>query len=67
MRPDLKWFVPDFWSELFARGLPGEWPEDLDLYQAPELVRRLARSSMWLEQEPIAIDPRTPSALADME
>jgi hypothetical protein len=64
MRPDLSWFVPEFWGELVdAKGLPGAWPEDLDLGDAPELVRLLSKRALWLEQEPIAVDPRTPAAL----
>lgn len=64
MRPDLGWFVPEFWADLVdAKGLPGAWPAELDLGGAPELVRRLARRALWLEQEPIAVDPRLPPAL----
>jgi hypothetical protein len=64
MRSDLRWFVPEFWGELLdAKGLPGVWPEDLDLDDAPELVRLLSRRALWLEQEPLAVDPRTPAAL----
>jgi hypothetical protein len=64
IRPDLHWFVPGFWAELIdANGLSGTWPDDLDLSTAPELVRRLASRAMWLEQEPIVLDPRTPIAL----
>lgn len=67
MRPDLRWFVPEFWGELVdAKGLAGEWPAELDLGDAPELVRRLASRALWLEQEPIAVDPRTPTALEAM-
>lgn len=29
----------------------------------PKWVRRLAARAMWLEQEPIVLDPRTPIAL----
>lgn len=61
MRTDLRWFVPDFWGELVGtRGLPGAWPEDIDLRESPELVRLLARRGLWLEQESIAVDARTP-------
>ncbi|HTQ76371.1 MAG TPA: Wadjet anti-phage system protein JetD domain-containing protein [Burkholderiales bacterium] len=64
MRPELRWFVPEFWGELVEnKGLAGEWPEDLDLAEAPELVRALARRALWLEQEPVAVDARTPAAL----
>jgi hypothetical protein len=44
----------------------GEWPEALDLRDTPELVQRLARRGLWLEQEPIAVDPRTPAAIQSM-
>jgi hypothetical protein len=67
MRPDLRWFVPAFWSELVdAKGLRGAWPEDLDLGDAPELVQLLSSRALWLEQEPIALDLRTPVALESM-
>lgn len=67
MRPDLRWFVPPFWNELVEiRGLPGSWPEDLDLGEAPGLVRLLASRGLRLEQEPLAIDPRTPVALQNL-
>ena len=67
MRPDLRWFVPKFWGEFVdAKGLPGAWPEDVDLSEAPELVRLLSTRALWLEQEPIAVDPRTPAALEAM-
>lgn len=67
MRADLGWFVPYFWAELVeTKGLPGEWPDDLDLGEAPEIVRVLASLGRWLEQEPIAVDPRTSAALDAM-
>jgi len=63
-RTDLLWFVPGFWEELVdTKGQVGVWPEELDLGDTPELVQRLARRRLWLEQEPIAVDPRTPAAL----
>jgi hypothetical protein len=63
-RPDLSWFVPPFAAELIeVHALQGIWPDDLGLQDAPELVRELARRGLWLEQEPIAIDPRTPASL----
>jgi hypothetical protein len=66
-RVDLRWFVPPFWEDLIeAKGLHGTWPADLDLCDAPGLVQRLAERGLWLEQEPLAVDPRTPSALAAM-
>lgn len=67
MHPELRWFVPSFWEEFVeTKGLRGAWPNDLDLQGAPELVRRLARRDLWLEQEPIAMDARTPAALEAM-
>jgi hypothetical protein len=58
-RPDLRWFIPSFWEELVAaRGLPIAWPANLDLREAPELVRKLADRSLWLEQEPLVLDGR---------
>jgi len=67
VRPDLRWFVPEFWGEFVdAKGLPGAWPEDLDLSDTPELVQLLSSRALWLEQEAIAVDPRTPTALEAM-
>lgn len=65
VRPDLRWAVPGFWSEhVEARALRRTWPEDLDLTDAPALVRDLAARGLWLEQEIIALDPRLTGALA---
>jgi hypothetical protein len=66
LRPDLVWAVPDFWREyLERRALPSTtWPDDPALESAPPLVRTLAASSLWLEQEVIILDPRLPGALA---
>jgi hypothetical protein len=67
LRSDLRWFVPEFWTELVdAKGLPAVWPADLDLGEAPALVRELASRGLWLEQEPVAVDPRTSAALEAM-
>ncbi|WP_437670683.1 Wadjet anti-phage system protein JetD domain-containing protein [Sorangium sp. So ce131] len=67
VRPDLRWFVPPFWEELVeAKGHRGAWPADVDLRDTPDLVRRLAARGLWLEQEPIAVDPRTTAALEAM-
>lgn len=63
--PTLCWFVPTFWEEYIeTRGLPGIWPDNLDLSGAPGIVQLLAHRDLWLEQEPLAIDPRTSAALA---
>jgi hypothetical protein len=65
--PTVRWFVPPFWRDLLdSNGLPAEWPEDLDLADAPELVHELAHRSLWLEQEPLVIDPRIAAALESM-
>jgi hypothetical protein len=65
VRPDLRWVVPEFWSEYVPKvGLRAEWPRDLDLGDVPPLVRRLASSGMWLEQEAIVLDPRLPREFA---
>jgi hypothetical protein len=65
--PRLRWFVPTFWTEFVeTRGQRGAWPDDLDLTQAPSLVRDLAAAGVWLEQEPLVVDPRMPAALAAM-
>jgi hypothetical protein len=66
-KPDLGWFVPSFWEELVeSKGQRGAWPDDLDLSDAPVIVRELARRGLWLEQEPLAVDPRIPAALEAM-
>ncbi|HSJ97157.1 MAG TPA: Wadjet anti-phage system protein JetD domain-containing protein [Myxococcota bacterium] len=67
MRPDLRWFVPPFWSEYVElRGQRAPWPPELDLREAPPLVRELAARGIWLEQEPIVLDPRIAPALESM-
>jgi len=67
LRSDLRWFVPEFWTELVdAKGLPGIWPDKLDLSEAPALVRELSSRGLWLEQEPIAVDSRTSAALESL-
>lgn len=67
VRPDLAWAVPGFWAEyLETRALPCDWPVDLDLSDAPELLRELARRGLWLEQELIALDDRLAPSLEAM-
>lgn len=67
MRPDLIWAVPDFLEEqVTLRGQQKPWPPDLDLTSAPRLVQRLAAEGLWLEQEPIALDPRLPEYLCGL-
>jgi hypothetical protein len=66
-RPDLRWFVPDFWRELVAtHGQRSTWPDDLDLRDAPSFVRELAEQGVWLEQEPLVVDARLGPALEAM-
>jgi hypothetical protein len=65
-RPDLTWFVPDFWREHLGRGLPCTWPEDLVVDEAPPLVREVARLGVWLEQEIIAVDERLYATLVGL-
>lgn len=63
--PALIWAVPGFWAEhVPGRALPRPWPDDLDLSDAPPLVRDLASRGLWLEQELLALDPRLEGALA---
>jgi hypothetical protein len=65
--PGLRWFVPSFWEDLVeSKGLHGTWPDDLALDDAPTLVRALATHGLWLEQEALVVDPRTPAALEAM-
>lgn len=60
----LTWIVPEFWSEYVdKRALPGKWPDDMNLSDAPLLVRELGRRDLWLEQEVICMDPRLRHAL----
>ena len=62
--PRLEWFVPDFWRDYIAdHARATEWPDELDLDDAPALVRQLARDGLWLEQEPIVLDSRLPTAI----
>ncbi len=63
--PGLIWAVPELWAEhVPARALARPWPDDLDLSDAPALVRDLAARGLWLEQELLALDPRLPDALS---
>jgi hypothetical protein len=64
IRADVRWAIPEFWSEYVEkRALSGEWPDELDLSGAPELIRELARRGLWLEQELITVDTRLREAL----
>jgi hypothetical protein len=67
LRPDLRWAVPDFWREYVeSRSLPVDWPDDLDLADAPRLVHDLAREGLWMEQEVVTLDERLTPVLAGM-
>jgi hypothetical protein len=67
LRPGVRWFVPSFWEEsVVTRGLPGAWPNEIDLSKAPPFVERLVAQRLWLEQETIVFDARLPSALMSM-
>jgi hypothetical protein len=64
VRPDLHWVVPEFWTEYLAKGgLRASWPSDLAIDDLPLLVKQLASSGMWLEQELIVLDPRLSQSL----
>lgn len=65
-RPTLRWFVPDFWTELLpTHARQAAWPEDIAIGDAPALVRGLVRTARWMEQEAIAMDPRIEEALEE--
>jgi hypothetical protein len=67
LRADLRWFVPAFWEEYIENtAMPATWPLDLHVRDAPELARRVMSSNIWLEQEPIVLDPRIAAALESM-
>ncbi len=65
--PALQWLVPEFWSELVdLHAKRREWPEGLDLQDAPELVRSLAARGLWLEQERLVLDTRMGAYLSEV-
>lgn len=67
IRPDLLWAVPSFWADyLEDRGLPCDWPGDLDLSETPQLVQELAARGLWLEQEVVTLDKRLVPTLKEM-
>lgn len=67
LRPDLIWAVPPFWQEqLEYRRLNKEWPADLDLKNAPDLVQRLAADGLWLEQEALVLEARLLSYFSNL-
>ena len=62
--PRLGWLVPTWWAELVPlHAQERDWPDDVDLRNAPVLVRELAASRRWLEQERVVLDPRLPEAM----
>ena len=57
--PGLLWLVPSFWREFIPlHAQVRAWPGDLDLTDAPPLVRELAATGKWMEQERLVLDPR---------
>lgn len=63
--PALRWVIFDLWRALLPdHALRTEWPEDLDLRDAPPLVQELARGGLWLEQERLVLHPGLADALA---
>lgn len=62
--PNLGWLVPEFWTEFVEmHAQKREWPDDLDLTDAPDLVRSLAQQKLWLEQERLVLDQRLLDAM----
>ena len=60
----LHWLVPDFWREYVPdRGQTTQWPADLVLDDAPELIEELRAAGKWIEQEIVVLDPRLIDAL----
>ena len=65
--PGLGWLVPEWWREFVPlHAQDRDWREDLDIRDAPSLVRELAASRRWLEQERVVLDPRLPVAMRDV-
>lgn len=66
-RGDIRWFVPSFWREsMESRGLRNVWPEDFGSAELPSIVRELVAKGLWLEQEPLVVDPRIVGELERM-
>jgi hypothetical protein len=62
--PNLGWLVPEFWGEFVQmHAQKREWPDGLDLADAPALARSLAQQDLWLEQERVVLDPRLLDAM----
>lgn len=65
LHPGLRWATFDLWRSLLPDfGLVEDWPEDLDLSEAPPIVQELAQKGLWLEQERLVLDPTLIPALA---
>jgi hypothetical protein len=63
VRPDLGWFVPDFWQQYVeGHAQSGEWTE-APAVSVPEWVAALIEREQWLEQEVIVLDERLEEAL----
>lgn len=64
--PRLGWLVPNWWAELVPlHAQDRDWPDDLDLGHTPALVRELAATRRWLEQERVVLDRRLPQAMLE--
>ncbi len=64
LHPSPRWFVPPFCADsIDLHGQSAIWPTGLDLSWAPALVQTLAARGLWLEQEPLVVDPRLGPAL----
>ena len=62
--PGLHWLVPNIWREYVPdRAQTTQWPADLVLDDAPELIEELRAAGKWIEQETIVLDPRLIGAL----
>lgn len=62
----LEWLIPPFWEELIDEyAQKRDWPSDLSDEKMPYLVRKLAATGRWMEQERVAIDPRLESYLVE--
>lgn len=63
LHPGLCWATFDLWRSLWDFALPEDWPEELDLSEAPPIVRELAEGGLWLEQERLVLRPELVPAL----
>ena len=66
-RPDLRWVVPDWiFDYVMSHGLPKEWPDTLEVADAPPVIRKLAEQRRWVEQEALVFDDRLWPALHEI-